>query len=57
MRLWRLSSNKKIFHESIEIYIEAHKNSGFKDDFTYLEPKMIKTNNNIKNNDNLYKDK
>ena len=38
------------------MYIEALKSSGFKEEFTYLEPKMIKPNNNI-NNNNLYKDK
>ena len=38
------------------MYIEALKNSGFKEEFTYLQPKMIKRNNNI-NNNNLYKDK
>ena len=45
----RLSSNQKISHESSKIYIEAL-NSGFKEKFTYLEPKKIKPNNN--NNDN-----
>ena len=53
----RLSSNMKIFHESSKMYIEALKNNGFKEEFTYLEPKMIKHNNNISNNNNLYKDK
>ena len=54
-RIRRLSSNKKIFHESSKMYTEALKNSGFKEELTYLEPKMIKPNNN--NNNNLYKDK
>ena len=36
------------------MYIEALKNSGFKEEFTYLEPKKIKPNNN---NNNLYKEK
>ena len=48
--IWRLSSNKKIFHVSIKMYIEALKNSGFKEGFTYLKSKKIKSNNN------LYKD-
>ena len=51
MRMRRLSSNQKTFHESNKMYIEALKKSGFKEKFTYLEPKMIKANNN------LYKDK
>ena len=37
------------------MYIEALKNSGFKEEFTYLEPKKIKHNND--NNNDLYKDK
>ena len=53
MRIRRLSSNKKIFHESSKMYIEALKNCGFKEEFTYLEPKMIKPSNK----NNLYKDK
>ena len=54
MRIRRLSLNKKIFHESSETYIEALKNSCLKEEFTYLEPKKIKPNNN---NNNLYKHK
>ena len=53
MRMRRLSSNKKIFHESSKMYIEALKNSSFKEEFTYLELKMIKPINN----NNMYKDK
>ena len=53
MRIRRLSSNKKIFHESCKMYMESLKNSGFKEEFTYLEPKKIKPNDN----NNLYKDK
>ena len=36
------------------MYIKALKNSGFKEEFIHLEPKMIKPNDN---NNNLYKDK
>ena len=39
------------------MYIETLKNNGFKEEFTYLEPKIIKSNNNNNNNNNLYKDK
>ena len=48
-RISRLSSNKKIFLESSKMYIEALKNSGFKEEFSYLESRM---NNNNNNNDN-----
>ena len=48
-RITRLSSNKKIFHESSKMYIEVLKKSGFKE-FTYLEPKRIKPNNNLYKN-------
>ena len=38
------------------MHIEAHKNSGFKEEFTYLEPKMIKpTSSTSNNNNNLYR--
>ena len=46
-RISSLSSNK-IFHESSKMYIEALKNSGFKEEFTYLEPR-ISNNININN--------
>ena len=57
MRIRRLSSNKKMFHESCKMYIKTLMNSVFKEEFTYLELKMIKPINNIINNNNLYKDK
>ena len=41
-RISRLSSNKKIFHESSKMYIE-----GFKEEFTYLQPQMPNDINNI----------
>ena len=47
----RILSNKNIFHESSKMYNKALNNSGFKEEFTYLEPKMIKLSNN-----NLYKE-
>ena len=50
MRIIRLSSNKKIFHESSKMYIEALKNSGFKEEFIHLE---LRTPNNINNNNKL----
>ena len=42
-----------------KMYIEALKNCDSKEECTYLEPKMIKPNNNINNNNNnnLYEDK
>ena len=54
-RMSRSSSNKKIFLESSEMYIEALENSGFKEEFTYLEPKISNNNNN--NNNKLYMNK
>ena len=47
MRIRRLSLDKKIFHKSSKMYIEVLEKSDFKEEFTYLEPKMIKPNNNI----------
>ena len=39
------------------MYIEAVKNSGFKEEFTYLELKMLNHINNNNNNDKLYMNK
>ena len=36
------------------MYIEALKNCGFKEEFTYLEPKKINSNNDNNNNLNRY---
>ena len=47
MRMIKLTSNKKISPESSKMYIEPLKKSGFKEEFTYLEPNKIKPNNNI----------
>ena len=47
----RLSINQKNFHKSCKMYIEALKNSGFKEELTYLE---LKVPNNINNNKKLY---
>ena len=48
-RISRLSSIKKIFHGSSQMYIEALEYNGFKEEFTYLQPKVL---NNINNNNN-----
>ena len=37
LRIRNLSANEKSFQESSEIYIDALKNSGFRDEFTYQE--------------------
>ena len=37
LRIGKLSANEKIFKESSKRYIEALKNSGFKEDFRYLK--------------------
>ena len=44
-----MSSNKKIFRESITMYIEVLKNSRFKEEFSYLE---LKVSDNIDNYNN-----
>ena len=55
-RISRLSSNKKIFHESNKMYIEALKNSEFKEEFTYLEPQMPNDINNDNNKLDMIKE-
>ena len=37
LRIRNLSSNEKIFQESSKIYMEALKNSSFREEFTYQE--------------------
>ena len=49
LRIRKLSANKKIFRESRKIYIDALKNSGFKEGFTYLEENIPKDINKEKN--------
>ena len=50
LRIGKLSANEKIFKESSKRYIEALKNSGFKEDFRYLKQNITteftKENNN-----------
>ena len=50
LRIGKLSTNEKTFKESSKRYIEALKNSGFKEDFRYLKENIttefIKENNN-----------
>ena len=50
LRIGKLSANEKIFKESSKRYIEALKNSGFKEDFWYLKQNITteftKENNN-----------
>ena len=50
LRIGKLSANEKIFKESSKRYIEALKNSGFKEDFRYLKLNM--TNEIAKENNN-----
>ena len=49
LRIRKLSANEKIFKESGKIYIDALKNSGFKEEFTYLEENMPNDINKEKN--------
>ena len=37
LRIRNLSANEKIFQESSKIYMDALKNSGFREEFTYQE--------------------
>ena len=37
LRIRNLSANEKIFQESSQIYMDALKNSGFREEFTYQE--------------------
>ena len=49
LRICKLSANEKIFRESSKMYIDALKNSGFKEEFRCLEktiPKDINKENN-----------
>ena len=51
MRIRNLSANEKIFQESSKIYMDALKNGGFREDFTYQEeniPNDINKENNEK---------
>ena len=42
LRIDKLSANQKIFKESSKRYIDALKNSGFKEDFRYLKEDITK---------------
>ena len=48
LRIRKLSANEKIFKESSKIYIDALKNSGFKEEFTYLEENIPNDINKVK---------
>ena len=49
LRIRKLSANEKIFKESSKIYIDALKNSSFKEEFTYLEENIPNDINKEKN--------
>ena len=55
LRICKLSANEKMFQESSKRYIDALKNSGFKEDFRYLNDDM--TNEINKENNNYDKKK
>ena len=50
LRIGKLSANEKIFKESNKKYIDALKNSGFKEDFRYLKENI--TNEIARDNNN-----
>ena len=52
MRISRLSSSLKIFQDSSKMYIKALKSSGFREEFTYHEPKMPNDNTLHMNKEN-----
>ena len=54
LRIGKLSANEKIFKESSKRYIDALKNSGFKEDFRYLKQNIT---NEITKEDNNYDQK
>ena len=49
LRISKLSANEKIFKVSSKIYIDALKNSGFKEEFTYLQENILNDINKEKN--------
>ena len=51
LRICKLSSNEKFFKESSKMYIDVLKNSGFKDEFSYLEENIT---NDINKENNKY---
>ena len=54
LRIGKLSANEKIFKESSKRYIDALKNSGFKEDFWYLKEDIT---NEITKENNTYDQK
>ena len=50
LRICKLSANEKIFKESSKRYIDALKNSGFKEDFRYLKEDITNDINKENNN-------
>ena len=51
LRICKLSANEKKFIESSKMYIDALKNSGFKEEFRYLEENIT---NDINKENNKY---
>ena len=47
-RLSNLLSNEELFLNNIQPYREALKKSGFRDELTYVEPKILEERNNEK---------
>ena len=53
MRIWRLSSNMKIFNNSSKMYIEALQSSRLREELTNQATKMPNENNLYMNKDNM----
>ena len=47
-RLSNLSSDEEVFLNNLQPYREALKKSGFRDELTYVEPKISEEHNNEK---------
>ena len=47
-RLSNLLSNEELFLNNVQPYREALKKSGFRDELTYVEPKILEERNNEK---------
>ena len=53
-RLSNLSSDKEVFLNNIQPCRQALKKSGFRDELTYVEPKISEERNNEKRNEKLF---
>ena len=57
LRIRNLSANEEIFRKSSKMYIDALKNNGYKENFTYKEEKVPNDNNKEINKENRRKNR